>query len=130
MIKIYKLIHDGQIVYVGQTTSKYLSSRKYNGYGNTVPFYKECSIEIIEETYDITRERYWIDKLTSEGHPLLNKISGVTGLDPKEYRKQYREKNKEKSKEYMKEYRENNKEKIKEYAKEYYKEYYQKNKIK
>jgi len=117
MIKIYKLIYDNEIVYIGQTKLKYLSMRKAAGYGDTVPFFKECSIELIEETSDSSRERYWIERLRSEGHPLLNKRRGVTGLDKKEYNKEYR-----------KEYYENNKEKIKEDFKEYYKEYYEKNK--
>jgi len=139
MIKIYKLVHNGQIVYVGQTKQK-LSKRKASGYGDTVPFFKECSIELIEETDDISREKYWIERLRNEGHPLLNKICGVTGLSvkeywkeyqkeyQKEYLKEYRIKNKEKMKEDRKEYYEENKEKMKEYMKEYSKEYYQKNK--
>lgn len=102
MIKIYKLIHNGEIVYVGQTKQK-LNTRKAKGYSN-VPFYKECKIELIEETDDVSREKYWIDKLRSEGHPLLNKRDGDTGLDYKEYQKEYKEKNKEYEREYNKEY--------------------------
>jgi hypothetical protein len=108
MIKIYKLIHNGQIVYVGQTKLKYLSTRKAQGYGDTVPFFKDCSIEIIEETDDISRERYWIELLKSQGHPLLNILKG-DGLDKKEY-----------DKEYSRKYRTNNREKVREYHKEYY----------
>ena len=155
MVKIYKLMHNDKIVYVGKTKAKYLSMRKAWGYGDTVPFFKECSVELIEETIDASREEYWIEKLRSEGHPLLNKRRGVTGLDKKEYnkeyqkeykeklkeyRKEYCEKNKEKIKEDFKEYREKNKEKMKEYMKEYKlrnkeklkewnKEYYEKKKL-
>lgn len=76
MIKIYKLIYNNEIVYVGKTKLKYLSTRKAQGYGNTVPFYRDCSIELIEETNDISRENYWIQRLKQEGHPLLNKNGG------------------------------------------------------
>jgi hypothetical protein len=139
MIKIYKLIHNAEIVYVGKTTQD-LIRRKTAGYGNTVSFYKECSMELIEETDDVSRERYWIEKLISEGHPLLNKRGGESGLDKKEYNKEYKEKNKEYKKEYNKEYKEKNKEyykecykewreKNKEYYKEYQREYYRLKKI-
>jgi hypothetical protein len=144
MIKIYKLIYNNEIVYVGQTKQKYLSSRKAAGYGDTVPFFKECSIELIEETLDKSRERYWIERLINEGHTLLNKRDGDTGLDrikyQGEYQKEYYEKNKEKKREYQKEYkkvfRENNKEYMKEYCqnnkekkREYDREYYEKKKL-
>ena len=108
MIKIYKLIHNGQIVYVGQTRLE-LMKRKAHGYGDTVPFYKECSIELIEETDDISRERYWIERLRSEGHPLLNIQKGESGLIKKEYHRRYNDKHYQK-----------NKEKISEYKKRYY----------
>ena len=120
-IKIYTLIYQGQIVYVGQTTMKYLSSRKSSGYGNTVPFYKECTIHLIEETDDVSRERYWIEKLKKEGHPLLNKEAGASGLDKKEYQKEYRM-------EYLKEYQNRNKDKIKSYKTSWQREYRQKKK--
>ena len=123
MTKIYKLIHNGEIVYVGKTTYKLLSKRKSCGYAKNEQLHKiskECTIELIEETDDITRENYWIDLLRSEGHPLLNKRGGDTGLDTKEYYKEYQKEYKEKIKEYRKEYREKNKEKRKEYSKEYY----------
>jgi hypothetical protein len=119
-IKIYTLIYQGQIVYVGQTTYKNLNNRKASGYGNTVPFYKECTIQLIEETDDVSRERYWIDRLRDEGHSLLNKYDG-NGLDHKEYVKEYalRENRKEYVKGYLKEYRNNNKEKAKQYMRQY-----------
>jgi hypothetical protein len=129
MIKIYKLIYDNEIVYVGQTKQE-LTKRKKSGYGNTVPFFKECSVELIEETTDVSREKYWIEKLRSEGHPLLNKICGVTGLDKKEYDKEYRDCNREKKKEHDKEYYQKNKEVINQKKKEYNKEYSEKNKEK
>jgi hypothetical protein len=102
MIKIYKLIHNGQIVYVGQTKQSF-SRRRHKGYGKTVPFYKECSMELIEETDDITRENYWIELLRSEGHPLLNKVGGYTGLNHEEYNKEWRAKNKKYFQKYYRE---------------------------
>jgi len=119
MIKIYKLIYKGDIVYVGQTKQKYLSNRKAIGYGDTVPFFKECSIELIEETTDVSRERYWIEKLRSDGHNLLNKLKG-DGLDRKEWYQNNKDKNRDKNKEYQKEWYQKSKEKIKEKNKEWY----------
>jgi len=90
MIKIYKLIYNGEIVYVGQT-KKELKVRKSGGYGKNIPFYKDCEIELIEETDDKSRERYWIEKLKDEGHPLMN-IKEGNGVDWQEYWKEYRKK--------------------------------------
>ena len=119
MIKIYKLIHNEQIVYVGQTKQKYLSTRKAKGYGKTVPFYRECKIELIEETDDVSRERYWIERLRSEGHQLLNKQEGNGVSDYKEYYKEYNKEWIENNKEYHKEWRNNNKERNKVRNKKY-----------
>lgn len=62
MYKIYKLIYKGDIVYIGRT-KRSLEARKKDGYKNTCVehIYKECSIELIEETDDSSRERYWIN---------------------------------------------------------------------
>ena len=139
--KIYRLILDNKVVYVGQTTQKYLNQRKAcHNYNNTFERIIESIIELIEITSDKTRERYWIEYYLSEGCILFNKRKGVTGLNYEEYQKEYKEENKEKIKEYKKEYQQENKEKIKENKKEYYqknkdkiKEYqkqYQKNKLK
>ena len=139
MVKIYKLIFKGEIVYVGKTKLS-LERRKNGGYSKSVPFYKECKIELIEETEDESRERYWIEKLSEEGHPLLN-IKKGNGLDYKEYAKKFKndnptyfkeyylnyhkehyEKNKEKIREKTRKYHEENKEKIRENQKKYYEE--------
>jgi hypothetical protein len=128
MIKIYKLIHNGQIVYIGQTKQK-LTRRKDGGYYKNEKLHKiskECKIELIEETDDVSRERYWIDKLKGEGHNLLNKYYG-NGLDNKEYQKKYQ---KGYQKEYQKEYYEKNKEVINQKRKEYQKEYRKRKKMK
>jgi hypothetical protein len=117
MIKIYKLIHNGQIVYVGQTKQR-LNRRKASGYAKNEQLHKitkECKMELIEETDDVSRERYWIELLKSEGHPLLNILKG-SGLDKAEYDKEYQKR--ENRKDSRKRWRENNKEKIKEYNKQ------------
>lgn len=73
MYKVYKLIYKGDIVYIGMTILD-LRKRKYAGYRNTVPFYRECNIELIEETYDKRREKYWILWHIDNGYKLLNKL--------------------------------------------------------
>jgi hypothetical protein len=142
MNKIYKLIHNGVVVYVGRTkqTLKKRKSLGYKGCG-VESIHKECDIELIEETSDVSRERYWIDYYKDT---LLNIQRGDTGLCKKEYGKEY---GKEWQKEYDKEWYEANKEKVREYQREYYhknkwyeankekmkkysKEYYQKKKLK
>ena len=123
MIKIYKLIYNGEIIYVGKTKQKYLSSRKSIGYKWNKQLHnlsKESKIELIEETIDILRERYWIERLRSEGCILLNKQKG-SGFDNKEYHKEYGKEYRKENIYKIKEYRENNKEYMKEYMKEYYK---------
>lgn len=145
-MKIYKLIFKGEIVYVGKTKLS-LKKRKSSGYGKNVPFFKECDIELIEETDDDSRERFWISYYLSMGCPLLNKFKG-NGFDKKlyyednkEYYENWREEHRECMKEYAKDYYEKNKDEIKEYRKNYYmnnldsikeygKEYYEENKEK
>jgi hypothetical protein len=131
MYRIYKLILNDEIVYIGKT-KRTLKQRKNNGYINEI--LNDADIELIEETDDISRERYWITYYLNNGVKLLN-IKKGDGLDHKKYNKEYREKNKEKIIENIKEYREKNLENYKEYLKEYreknkdyYKEYYEKNK--
>jgi hypothetical protein len=116
--KIYKLIHRGIVVYVGKTKLT-LHQRKSCGYRQNLSIqaiYKECDIILIEETDDVSRERYWVDYYKDT---LLNKRNGDTGLSHKEVVKQWYESNKEKIKEHQKEYRESNKEKKKEQVKEW-----------
>jgi hypothetical protein len=70
--KIYGLLHEGKLIYIGCTIDT-LNSRKRNGFGNTVPFYKECEIKLIEETDDKYRELYWYNYYKDKGAKLLNK---------------------------------------------------------
>ena len=140
MYKIYKIIDNtNSNVYIGQTIQ--LLNQRLPHHRSTT----RCSsrdiikngdyrIELIEETDDKMRERYWI--LNTD---CVNKvIPGRTKIEwrkdntekIKEYKKEYYEDNKghianyhkewrEKNKERNKEYREKNKEKTKDYNKEY-----------
>jgi hypothetical protein len=102
MLKIYKIIDNTNgNVYIGKTKQKYLTSRLY-GHTSCLDCISrkiikngDYKIELIEETEDDTRERYWI--LNTE---CINKqIPGRT----------------------IKEWQEDNKEKIKRYKKQKYK---------
>jgi len=111
--KIYKLIHNGVLVYVGKTKLT-LSRRKNGSYkGTSVEnISKECQIELIEETDDVSRERYWIEFYKDI---ILNVLRG-DGLDHKEYLGDWEKKN---YKERVK-YREDRKEIKKEYDRQRY----------
>ena len=120
MVRIYRLVKDDKVVYVGKTKST-LQRRKGGNYtAMDKQFVKQCEIELIEETNDVSRERYWIDYYTELGFDLLNKRGGDMSekqrkerrLIPKELRKK------------------NGRKKIRdeEYWKNYKKEYYEKNK--
>lgn len=131
MYKIYKLIFNGCVVYIGQTKLS-LKRRKGSGYGKYVPFYRECEIELIEETNDVSRERYWIEYYLSQGCPLLNILKG-DGLDPNEARRNFIDRNKDYfknySENYSKKYYEENKEKIILKSKKYYEENIEKRRL-
>ena len=122
--KIYKLIYQGEIVYVGRTMRS-LKERKKSGYKGTCvqDISDDCVMELIEETNDVSREKYWIDEIKKTSN-LLNKRGGNTGLSDKEWRKN----NKELIRQLDKEWRKNNKESLKIRRKEYNKEYSEKNK--
>ncbi len=73
MLKIYRIVDNTNgNIYIGKTKQKYLSSRlrqhKYNTKKNTnrcmsreIIKNGDYKIELIEETNDETRERYWIE---------------------------------------------------------------------
>jgi hypothetical protein len=123
MNKIYKLIHNGVVVYVGKTkqTLKRRKAGEYRGNASVQEIYKECDMVLIEETNDVSRERYWIDYYRDT---LLNIEKGDTGLSRneyvKEYGKEWYQSNKEHHKEYNKKWYEANKEKINQYRRECY----------
>ena len=136
-MKIYKIIDNtNDAIYIGKTiqslnqrlsqheSSRGCSSKKIIENGD----YK---IELIEETEDESRERYWIESTECINKQIPGRSKREYYENNKEKRlqqmKQYRDKNKEKNKqykkeymrEYNKEYRKVNKEKTKEYNKEY-----------
>jgi hypothetical protein len=126
--KIYKLVYNSRVVYVGKT-KRTLHQRKQNGYkGCSVEsIYKDCDMVLIEETNDVSRERFWIEQYKDT---ILNIRKGNTGLSKEEYFKQWGVVNKEHKKQYNKEWRETNREHKSQYDKEwresnreYYNEY-------
>lgn len=115
MYKIYKLIHNGEVVYIGRTKCS-LIRRKGAGYKSNIKLqeiYKECDIELIEETDDVSRERYWIAYYRNNGCDLLNTKNG-DGLDVKLYYKEYWVVNKKQKVEYDREYRDKNRDVLRE----------------
>lgn len=85
MIKIYKLVKDGKIVYVGKT--KLSLSRRKGGayYCMDKDFVSKCDIELIEETNDVSRERYWIEYYIKKGYELKNKRNGDYDEESRRY---------------------------------------------
>ena len=133
MTKIYKLIYKGEIIYVGRT--KLTLSRRKNSanYSVSNDIYKESIIELIEETEDVSRERYLIDFYRSSGSKLMNKRGGDHNDDTKyEYIKaklqkqkedrDFKKKTDEEHKEMRRLYRINNREKINEKRRQNYRD--------
>lgn len=120
MYKIYKIVDNTNgNIYIGITKKKYLCKR-ISGHRTDYKRGKLCSsreiikngdyrVELIEETEDETRERYWIENTDCINKQIPNRTR-------KEYSKEYYENNKdiiiEKKKEYSKEHYQNNKEYI------------------
>ena len=111
MIKIYKLIDNTNgNIYIGQTKQKLyqrLNNHKQDFKRGSTSISREIiknnnyKIELIEETNDLNRERYFI-----ENTECINKV--VPGRTKKEYYDETKHKlNKEKLKQYQKEYRSN-----------------------
>jgi hypothetical protein len=109
MIKIYKLIDNTNgNIYIGQTKQKLyqrLNNHKQDFKRGSTLTSREIiknnnyKIELIEETNDLNRERYFI-----ENTECINKV--VPGRTSKEYYEETKHKlNKEKLKQYHKEYR-------------------------
>ena len=140
MYKIYKIIDNtNDNVYIGQTrrtlnqrlrehkNSQNCSSRDIIENG-------DYRIELIEQTNDKSRERYWV-----ENNECINKnIPGRTDKEwredntekIKEYNKEYHEDNKDHLANYHKEWREENKDHLANYHKEYREKNQEKNKEK
>lgn len=75
-IKIYKLVYDDKIIYVGLTTLPLYRRKGSANYSVPKEIYKQSKIELIEETTEKNRERFWIEHYLSLGEPLLNKRNG------------------------------------------------------
>lgn len=116
MKKIYRLIYNDETIYIG-ITKRELEIRKRAGY-KFIDFYRDCSIELIEETEDVSRERYWIQYYKDLGCNLYNKYNG-NGLT-KEERKELFYNFKERNPDYYKQYFLNHKEQVKESNRKYY----------
>jgi hypothetical protein len=124
-MKIYKLIYDGEIIYVGLTTLS-LSRRKGSAnYSVPKEIYKKSKIELIEETDNSGRERYWINYYLSIGCNLYNKRGGDYDKETsqKENSKRYYQENKEIILNKMKIYYQENKDVIIKRQIEYNREY-------
>ena len=114
MLKIYRIVDNTNgNIYIGktkQTLKERLSAHKSHKNCSSREILKngDYRMELIEETEDPTRERYWI--LNTD---CINKQ--IPGRNRKEYKKEYRVKNKDIIQNKQKEYREKNKESILEY---------------
>jgi len=102
--------------------------------GKLQPIKNDCDMILIEETTDVSRERFWIAYYRSIGEPLMN-INLGEGYDRYTNHKKWIGNNKERYDKWCKEYAEKNKEKKRAYARKhnkhdpvYAKEYYSKNK--
>lgn len=131
MNKIYKLEHQGNVIYVGRT--KRTLKDRHKGKWPCIPIDKhELDIILLEETEDVSRERYWIQYYKDLGCTLYNKTKG-DGLDYKQYYldnrdklliygKEYRETKLNEDEDYYRKYYRDNKEKLDDRRKEYNKE--------
>lgn len=88
MYKIYALTYNNVVCYIGQTTLSL--SRRFNGEHYNIPYDKKnMNIFLIEETDDVSRESFWINKFKSSGYNLLNKRGGNTGITTITERKEF-----------------------------------------
>ena len=121
MFKIYKIIDNTNgNVYVGKTTQKYLSNRisthrydyktnnKNGSVSREIIKNGDYRVELIEETHDKSRERYWI-----ENTDCVNKI--IPGRTAKEWRKDNKDRLANYNKERYEKHRDKNCEKFKQY---------------
>ena len=139
MFKIYKIVDNTtDDVYIGITKNRLcrrLATHKYNRRTTATQILDrgDYKIELIEETDDKTRERYWIENTentvnknipcrTKEEHQLFHRNYSKehyksNPVYQKEYQKNYRKNNPSYHKNYQKQYRN----KYPNYQKEYYK---------
>ena len=124
--KIYRITDNTNgNCYVGQTIQE-LKERICKHKSNFKTGYGSCSselilknndwkYELIEETDDITREKYWIHNSTNCIN--THRLEGRNMIHAREMEIEYRKKNKDILKEYYKTYRENNADKVKKWNK-------------
>tara|TARA_R110000787_G_scaffold81752_2_gene177115 strand:- start:57 stop:524 length:468 start_codon:yes stop_codon:yes gene_type:complete len=96
MVKIYRIVDNTNgNIYIGKTKQKYLSSRlakhKYTTKKNTnrcmsreIIKNGDYKIELIEETEDKTRERYWIENTECINKALPGRTTKEWCIDNKE----------------------------------------------
>tara|TARA_R110000772_G_scaffold179349_1_gene290699 strand:+ start:291 stop:806 length:516 start_codon:yes stop_codon:yes gene_type:complete len=139
-MKIYKIIDNTNgNVYIGktkQTLNQRLIGHRFDYKKNNPCSSKEViangdyKIELIEETDDDTRERYWIENTQCVNKNIPGRTDKERYQDQREYRldkqKKYQENNKEKRKEWL----EKNKDKIKDDKQKYDLKYREDNKLK
>jgi hypothetical protein len=106
--KIYKLIYNGDVVYIGRTKMTLKERRKagykWNEYLQSIRY--ECEMILIEETDELSRERYWIQHYGYDN--LLNTQKG-DGFSRKSHKEEWLKANPDYNKEYMKSYWNKNK---------------------
>ena len=112
------MVYNGEVVYIGQTKTS-LQRRKWAGYRGTVisEIANECDMILIEETDDVSRERYWIE---FHKDTIWNISKGDTGLTKKELKIKWISENKDKINQKQRERLENNKDEINRKRREWY----------
>ena len=100
MLKIYRIVDNTNgNIYIGKTKIKYLCQRlavhknQKNCMSREIIKNGDYRMELIEETDDETRERYWILNTDCINH-------NIPGRTIKEYQSEYYENNKDKKKQY------------------------------
>jgi hypothetical protein len=134
LYKIYRLIYDEKVIYVGLTKLTLKKRKGCNNYTLPKDIYKASKIELIEETADKGRERFWIDYYISIGVELMNKRRGDFSSKKEAYKnhllesklkykskKTFKPKTNEEIKEIRRNYYKQNKEKINAIRREKYK---------
>ena len=112
MIKIYGLKIEDEIIYIGKTKLTLKRRKGSANYSVPIHIYKASTIFLIEETEDVSRERFWIDYYIQAGCNLYNKRNGDYNEDTR----------KEQQKKKALEYYYKNKDWISEKSKTYYKD--------
>ena len=115
-MKIYKIVDNtNENIYVGktiQTLKRRLAQHKShkNCSSRKILANEDYKIELIEETDDKTRERYWIENSNCINEQIPGRTDEERRKRKKETRKEYDKKNKDKKKQCDKRYRDKNKE--------------------